>query len=126
MVEADLIHICTDLLKVRPEDLDPDGELSEYGVDSILMMEILNAVEIRYGQPHQPQRIDRPSHHWGAGELSCQKRNRAGQKTSPGTRKKQESYRSKLKTWNPEMKRIGLSLGRLLNLEIVQTVQALA
>ena len=61
-VEADLIRICTDLLKVRPEDLDPDGELSEYGVDSILMMEILNAVEIRYGQPISPSAlIDYPT-----------------------------------------------------------------
>ena len=52
-VEADLIQICTELLKVRPEDLDPDEELSEYGVDSILMMEILSALETRYGKTHQ-------------------------------------------------------------------------
>ena len=61
-VEADLIHICTELLEVRPEDLDPDEALSEYGVDSILMMEILNALETRYGHPISPSAlIDHPT-----------------------------------------------------------------
>ena len=43
-----LITICADLLKLDVSDIDSETELSEYGLDSILMMKLLSVLEIRF------------------------------------------------------------------------------
>ncbi len=53
-VEEDLIQVCCDLLKVTAEDLDKDVEFIEYGVDSIMMMSVLNRIEDLYGETVEP------------------------------------------------------------------------
>ena len=56
-VEQRLVELCVELLKVKPEDVDHEVNLAEYGVDSILMMNMLNALEADYGQPIPPNAI---------------------------------------------------------------------
>ncbi len=38
-------RVCSDILKVDPDDLEADAELTEYGMDSIMFVELKNAVE---------------------------------------------------------------------------------
>ena len=47
-VEKDMIGLCVELLKVNREDLDLDVDLSKYGMDSIVMMKMLNRIESMY------------------------------------------------------------------------------
>ncbi|MCP4630743.1 MAG: KR domain-containing protein, partial [bacterium] len=49
-VEEDLVDICVDLLKVEKTDIDKETEFSEYGVDSILIMQVLEKLEEKYKQ----------------------------------------------------------------------------
>ncbi len=56
-VEEDLVQLCSDLLKVKPGDMDRDVELIEYGVDSIMMMSMLNRIEELYGETVEPNAI---------------------------------------------------------------------
>ncbi|OEV11174.1 type I polyketide synthase, partial [Streptomyces nanshensis] len=42
-------HAVSELLKVGPDDLDADVELSEYGLDSIVMSQLVNAVNDELG-----------------------------------------------------------------------------
>ncbi|MGD2087049.1 MAG: SDR family NAD(P)-dependent oxidoreductase [Candidatus Aminicenantes bacterium] len=53
-VEKDLKRLCMELLKVKETDIDIEDELSEYGVDSIMMITILNRLEEMYGQVVEP------------------------------------------------------------------------
>lgn len=46
-----LLEIASKVLRVRPADLDPDTDLTEYGVDSILLGEFLDQSEQRFGFP---------------------------------------------------------------------------
>ena len=55
--EKDLKDLCVELLKVREEDLDPEVDFSEYGVDSIMMMKMLNSIELMYGETVDPNSI---------------------------------------------------------------------
>lgn len=56
-VEQQLIAVCVELLKVKPDDLDVDIEFSDYGVDSILMMRMLDKLEQTYGTTLSPNSI---------------------------------------------------------------------
>ncbi|MEM7132285.1 MAG: SDR family NAD(P)-dependent oxidoreductase [Chloroflexota bacterium] len=56
-VESHLVALCVELLKVQPNDLDVETNLAEYGVDSILMMSMLNKLEELYGVAVAPTAI---------------------------------------------------------------------
>lgn len=56
-VVAMLVQICSKLLKVDQVELDTQVNLSEYGVDSIMMMKILNQIEETYGMTVEPNAI---------------------------------------------------------------------
>ncbi len=56
-VEADLIQLFCDLLKVEAEDVERDVEVIEYGVDSIMMMSVLNKIEEMYGETVEPNAL---------------------------------------------------------------------
>ena len=56
-IEAILIEICSSLLKLDKEDLDRDTHFSEYGIDSIKMMKILNMLESRFEIAIEPSAI---------------------------------------------------------------------
>jgi 3-oxoacyl-(acyl-carrier-protein) synthase/acyl carrier protein/NADP-dependent 3-hydroxy acid dehydrogenase YdfG len=53
----EIINICSELLKIKKEDLDLDTDFSEYGLDSILMMHLLNKLESKYSTPIDPSTI---------------------------------------------------------------------
>lgn len=57
IVESDIANLCVEMLKVKREDLDPEVDFSEYGVDSIMMMKMLNQVESMYGETVDPNAI---------------------------------------------------------------------
>ncbi len=50
-VENDLILICSELLKIKQTDIDINDTFDEYGVDSIMMIKMLNKIEEIYGKP---------------------------------------------------------------------------
>ncbi|MDB6037724.1 MAG: hypothetical protein JWM99_1565, partial [Verrucomicrobiales bacterium] len=56
-IQSVLISILAEALKFSPEELDPDAEMSEYGVDSITAMDILNRCETRFERPIDPSAI---------------------------------------------------------------------
>ena len=56
-VEQQLIDLCVGLIKVKREDLEVDVDFNEYGVDSILMMTMLNTLEATYDQSIPPNTI---------------------------------------------------------------------
>ncbi|MCB0207830.1 MAG: SDR family NAD(P)-dependent oxidoreductase [Anaerolineae bacterium] len=56
-LEEDLINLCVELLNVDPADLDVETEFLEYGVDSILMMSMLNKLEERYNLTLDPNAL---------------------------------------------------------------------
>ena len=56
-IEKQLVELCVELLKVKNEDIDPEVEFSEYGVDSIMMMKMLNSIESMYGEVVDPNSI---------------------------------------------------------------------
>jgi polyketide synthase PksN len=48
-VGAAVLEIVSSTLKVEPGELDPATDLSEYGVDSIMAMQLVNRIEERFG-----------------------------------------------------------------------------
>jgi acyl transferase domain-containing protein/acyl carrier protein len=56
-VEQDLLNLCAELLKVKPGEIDPDDELGDYGLDSIMMMTMLNRLEAMYGVVLEPNAL---------------------------------------------------------------------
>lgn len=56
-VEQELLTLASELLKVAQADLDLDTDFAEYGVDSIMMMNMLNRLEALYGQTVSPNAI---------------------------------------------------------------------
>ncbi|MDA8562037.1 SDR family NAD(P)-dependent oxidoreductase, partial [Gammaproteobacteria bacterium] len=56
-LEDNLIKLCAQWLKVSEADLDINTDLSEYGVDSILMMQLLNLLEAKYKKSIPPSII---------------------------------------------------------------------
>ena len=56
-IETILIEICSSLLKLKKEDLETDTDFSDYGVDSIMMMKILNVLESRFEIAIEPTAI---------------------------------------------------------------------
>jgi polyketide synthase PksN len=56
-VEKDLLALCSELLKVKEPDLEIETEFGEYGVDSIMMMTMLNRIEAKYGESIEPNAI---------------------------------------------------------------------
>ncbi|MGW7202800.1 SDR family NAD(P)-dependent oxidoreductase [Streptomyces sp. NPDC054837] len=55
----ELADIFAEVLKVPVEDLDPEEDLSDYGVDSIAAMRVLDVVEQRYGTAVVPSVVAR-------------------------------------------------------------------
>jgi len=53
-VEKELVKLCSELLKVRENEMDPGEELGSYGLDSIMMMTMLNRLEAMYGRVIEP------------------------------------------------------------------------
>jgi NAD(P)-dependent dehydrogenase (short-subunit alcohol dehydrogenase family)/acyl carrier protein len=53
-VETELIRLCAELLKVKDEDIDKEEELINYGLDSIMMISMLNKLEELYGETIEP------------------------------------------------------------------------
>lgn len=56
-VEKQLALICAALLKVEPDELDEDVEFAEYGVDSIIMISMMNRIEEDFGEAIDPNAI---------------------------------------------------------------------
>jgi len=52
-----LLSLFADQLKISPEELDAQTEFSEYGVDSILIMSLLNQLEKRFERSFAPTTI---------------------------------------------------------------------
>jgi FkbH-like protein/FkbM family methyltransferase len=57
VVENRLIRLCVELLKVKEEDIDKEEELANYGLDSIMIMTMMNRIEEIYGQVVEPNAI---------------------------------------------------------------------
>jgi 3-oxoacyl-(acyl-carrier-protein) synthase/NAD(P)-dependent dehydrogenase (short-subunit alcohol dehydrogenase family)/acyl carrier protein len=53
-VEDALIRLCSEVLKVNVGEIDATADFAEYGVDSIMMMRMLNQIESMYGQSVDP------------------------------------------------------------------------
>jgi acyl transferase domain-containing protein/acyl carrier protein/SAM-dependent methyltransferase len=53
-IQKILKEICGALLKIEEKDIDIDVDFTEYGVDSIMMMNILNALEERFEATMEP------------------------------------------------------------------------
>ncbi|WP_160174864.1 SDR family NAD(P)-dependent oxidoreductase [Azospirillum argentinense] len=53
-VQAELRRIASGLLKLAAEEIDPDTELSEYGFESISLIEFTNAINGRFGTELMP------------------------------------------------------------------------
>ncbi|KFF06343.1 SDR family NAD(P)-dependent oxidoreductase [Flavobacterium reichenbachii] len=53
-IQKILKEICGSLLKIEEKDIDIDVDFTEYGVDSIMMMSILNALEERFKTVMEP------------------------------------------------------------------------
>ncbi|CAM2065404.1 SDR family NAD(P)-dependent oxidoreductase [Sulfidibacter corallicola] len=51
---ADLTELCMAVLKVDAEDIDTEESLEQYGLDSIMMMTLLNRIEERWGLVLEP------------------------------------------------------------------------
>ena len=56
-VQESVRQLCSDLLKINAHELELDLDFSEYGMDSILMMSMLNKLEEKYHQPVEPSVI---------------------------------------------------------------------
>lgn len=55
--ETELIQVCSEVMKVRANDLDPEEALSDYGMDSIMMMTMLNRLEAKYDTVIEPNTL---------------------------------------------------------------------
>ncbi|MGC4746934.1 SDR family NAD(P)-dependent oxidoreductase [Micromonospora sp. DT201] len=53
----ELAEVCAEVLKVDVAELDPEEELSAYGLDSILMMTLLNRLEARFDTVVEPSAV---------------------------------------------------------------------
>jgi acyl transferase domain-containing protein/NAD(P)-dependent dehydrogenase (short-subunit alcohol dehydrogenase family) len=53
-VQQDLLHITSRLLKVSRDDLDVETNIDEYGVDSLIMLEMINQIEKLYRVAIEP------------------------------------------------------------------------
>ncbi|WP_407664857.1 SDR family NAD(P)-dependent oxidoreductase [Micromonospora tarensis] len=53
----ELAQVCAEVLKVDVAELDPEEELSAYGLDSILMMTLLNRLEARFDTVVEPSAV---------------------------------------------------------------------
>lgn len=53
-IKDTLIKVFAKLLKVSTDEVDPAIEFSDYGVDSIIMMDIINEIEKKYGETLEP------------------------------------------------------------------------
>ncbi|MDG4810844.1 SDR family NAD(P)-dependent oxidoreductase [Micromonospora sp. WMMD1120] len=53
----ELSQVCAEVLKVDVDELDPEEELSAYGLDSILMMTLLNRLEARFDTVVEPSAV---------------------------------------------------------------------
>ncbi|UCH94146.1 MAG: SDR family NAD(P)-dependent oxidoreductase, partial [Candidatus Aminicenantes bacterium] len=56
-VEKDLVELCVELLKVEESDINPGDPLADYGLDSIMMMTMLNRLEAMYGTVVEPHAL---------------------------------------------------------------------
>ncbi|MGD6960813.1 SDR family NAD(P)-dependent oxidoreductase [Fictibacillus phosphorivorans] len=56
-VEAQLIKVCASILNVSQEEIEEETDLSEYGMDSIMMMTMLNQLEKSFGHNIPPEII---------------------------------------------------------------------
>ncbi|AKQ65801.1 Malonyl CoA-acyl carrier protein transacylase [Myxococcus hansupus] len=56
-VEEQLLAVYAELLKVSVEELDPEVPVSNYGVESVMMMTVLNRVEALFGKAVEPNAI---------------------------------------------------------------------
>ncbi|MGA1823080.1 MAG: SDR family NAD(P)-dependent oxidoreductase [bacterium] len=56
-VEQELTRLFAELLKVDEKELDADVDLGEYGLDSIIMMTVLNRIESLYGDTVEPNAL---------------------------------------------------------------------
>lgn len=54
VIQDRLINICSELLKVSKENFELEEELSSYGLDSILMMQLLNKIEKEFNVIVEP------------------------------------------------------------------------
>jgi acyl transferase domain-containing protein/NAD(P)-dependent dehydrogenase (short-subunit alcohol dehydrogenase family)/acyl carrier protein len=53
-VEKDLVRLCVQLLKVEESEVNIEDPLSDYGLDSIMMMSMLNRLEAMYKRVVEP------------------------------------------------------------------------
>ncbi len=60
-VEKDLTMLIVELLKVKESDLDIEVDLGDYGIDSIVMMTMLNRIEEMYGITVEPNAVSENS-----------------------------------------------------------------
>ena len=56
-VIKDLVTISSELLKVDEAEIDVEEELDNYGLDSILMMDMMNRIEQKYGGSMEPNAL---------------------------------------------------------------------
>ncbi|MDG4810842.1 SDR family NAD(P)-dependent oxidoreductase [Micromonospora sp. WMMD1120] len=56
-LRVDVTRVCADVLKVDVAELDPDEDLSAYGLDSILLMTLLNRLETRFDTVVEPSAV---------------------------------------------------------------------
>ncbi|OGO88700.1 MAG: hypothetical protein A2Y15_01960 [Clostridiales bacterium GWF2_36_10] len=56
-VQFELKSIFVEVLKINIEEIDIGTDMSEYGVDSIMIIQILNKIEEKYGTTMQPSAI---------------------------------------------------------------------
>ena len=56
-VQKELKNILSEVLKISETDIDSETDMIEYGVDSIMMMQIMNKIEKKYDETVQPSVI---------------------------------------------------------------------
>ncbi|WP_207919702.1 SDR family NAD(P)-dependent oxidoreductase [Micromonospora sp. KC207] len=56
-IESTLAEICAEVLKIPVGELDAEEDLGAYGLDSILMMTVLNRIEQRYATAVEPSAL---------------------------------------------------------------------
>jgi len=94
-VERDLIKMCAEVLKVKESELDIEDDLSEYGVDSIMMMTMLNRIEGMYGDSVEPTAIAEYHTIKGLAGYLIEQGIVKSEVAKKGSRGKSESVRSK-------------------------------
>ncbi|TVT86075.1 non-ribosomal peptide synthetase [Pseudomonas sp. H3(2019)] len=56
-VAAWLMQIFSDMLRIRLSDLDPQAHFSDLGVESVMMVELIHAIEREIGRPLEPSAL---------------------------------------------------------------------